>query len=112
MFTPTTRRTGRLAAGAMAGGLLALPLAACTISSENVSCSGTTCTATLTGDSAEAEILGTSLAFGGVQEGRASISVGNASVSCAQGESISAGPLSLTCTTVTDDSVEFTASVG
>jgi hypothetical protein len=33
-------------------------------------------------------------------------------VSCAEGESVSAGPLSLTCTTVTEDSVEFTAKAG
>jgi hypothetical protein len=32
-------------------------------------------------------------------------------VSCAEGESVSAGPLSLQCTTVTDDSVELTASL-
>jgi hypothetical protein len=112
MLTPTTRRPARLAAGALAGALLALPLAACSITSENVSCSGTTCTATLTGDGAQAEVLGTSLAFGGVRDDRATISVGDAGVSCAQGESVSAGPLSLTCTSVTDDAVEFTATVG
>ena len=67
---------------------------------------------TLSGSDAEVEILGTSLSFGGVQDGRASLSVGNASVSCAQGETVSAGPLTLTCTTVETDSVEVTASLG
>jgi hypothetical protein len=38
--------------------------------------------------------------------------VGDASASCAQGESVSAGPLSITCTTVTDNSVEVTAKLG
>jgi hypothetical protein len=108
MASLPTHRTARLT---MAAALLVLPLTACSIGSDNVSCSTSQCTATLTSSSAEAEILGTSLAFGGVQDGRATLSVGNASVSCAQGESVSAGPLALTCTTVTEDSVEITASL-
>ena len=67
---------------------------------------------TLTGSDAQVEILGTTLSFGGVQDGRATLSVGNASVSCTQGETVNAGPLSLTCTTVEADSVELTASLG
>jgi hypothetical protein len=67
---------------------------------------------TLTGEGAEADILGTKLSFGGIQNGRASLSVGGASVSCGEGESVTAGPLQLTCTNVTDDSVELTASLG
>jgi hypothetical protein len=106
------RRPARLASGAVAAALLALPLAACGFNSNNVSCSGTTCTATLSGDGAKASILGTELAFVGTQDGRATLSVGDASVSCAEGESVSAGPLSLTCTTVTADSVEIKASAG
>jgi hypothetical protein len=92
--------------------LLALPLAACSGSSDNVSCSGSTCTATLSGGSAKANILGSTLAFAGTENGRATLSVGKASVSCAQGESVSAGPLTLTCTTVTDQSVQLTARLG
>lgn len=107
-----TPRSLRLVTGTVAAVLLALPLAACSFSSDNVSCSGNQCTATLTGDGAEAKILGTSLGFAGVRDGRASLSVGDASVSCAQGESVSAGPLSLTCTTVTEGSVELTATAG
>ncbi len=103
------RRT-RLAAGAAAGVLLLLPLTAC--SSSNVDCSGTSCTASLSGDDAKASILGNDLAFAGTQDGRATLSVGDASVSCAEGESVSAGPLSITCTSVTDDGVEVTAEVG
>ncbi|WP_448615347.1 hypothetical protein [Modestobacter sp. URMC 112] len=102
-------RTARLTTAAA---LLVLPLTACSVSSDNVDCSGSQCTATLSGNGAEASILGQSLAFGGVQDGRATLSVGDASVSCAQGESVTAGPLSLTCTTVTEDSVEVTASLG
>ena len=104
----STTRTTRLAGGLLAGGLL---LAGCSFTSENVSCSGNRCTVTLTGDGAEAKILGQTLTFGGVQDGRASLSVGGASVSCGEGESVAAGPLQLACSGVTDDSVELTASV-
>lgn len=112
MSFSSTTRTARLAAGLLAGGLTLVPLAGCSFTSHNVSCSGTSCTATLSGAGAEAEILGTTLSFDGVQDGRASLSVGGASVSCGEGESVTAGPLQLTCSSVTDDSVELTASLG
>ena len=108
MASRTAVRTARLTTVAA---LLALPLTACSLGSSGVSCTTSECTATLDSQTAEVELLGTSLAFGGVQDGRATLSVGNASVSCAQGESVAAGPLSLTCTTVTEDSVEITASL-
>jgi hypothetical protein len=101
------RGRARLAA---AGFLLLLPLAAC--SSDNVDCSGTTCTVTLDGKGAKASILGNDLAFAGVENGRATLSVGDASVSCAEGESVSAGPLSITCTKVSDNALELTAKAG
>jgi hypothetical protein len=104
-------RVARLAAGVLAGALALAPLAGCSLSSDNVSCSGSSCTATLSGDGAKAEILGTTLEFAGTQDGRATLGVGDASVSCAEGESISAGPLKVTCTSVTEDAVELTASV-
>ncbi|HEV7870277.1 MAG TPA: hypothetical protein VGO95_03380 [Modestobacter sp.] len=109
MANPLHRRA-RTLAGTAVGALLLLPLAAC--SSDNVSCSGTSCTATLSGDGAKASILGNDLALAGTRDGRATLSVGDTSVSCAEGESVSAGPLSITCTTVTEDSVELTAKVG
>jgi hypothetical protein len=101
-------------AARIAGGLLAgvLALAGCSLSSDNVSCSGTKCTATLNGEGASAEILGTKVEFAGTKDGRATLGVGDASVSCAEGESVSAGPLSVTCTKVGDGSLEITASVG
>jgi hypothetical protein len=101
-------RAARMAAGALAG---ALALAGCSLSSDNVSCSGTKCTATLSGDGASAQILGTKLTLAGTKEGRATLGVGDASVSCTEGQSISAGPLSVTCTSVTDSAVELTASL-
>ena len=101
-------RAARIAAGALAG---ALALTGCSLSSDNVSCSGAKCTATLRGDGASAEILGTKLTFAGTKDGRATLGVGDASISCTEGQSISAGPLSVTCTSVTDSAVELTASV-
>ena len=104
-------RTARLTTGLLAGGLLLAPLAGCSFTSNNVSCTTSSCTATLSGDGAKAEILGTTVTFGGIQDGKASLSVGGASVSCAEGESVAAGPLQLECTSVTDDAVEITASL-
>src|ERR687890_1914185 len=91
MSSTTTTRSARLAAGLLAGGLALLPLAGCSFTSHNVSCSGSSCSVTLTGDGAEAEILGTTLSFDGVQDGRASLSVGGASVTCGEGETVTAG---------------------
>ncbi|UOY00856.1 hypothetical protein [Blastococcus sp. PRF04-17] len=111
MSSTTTTRPARIAAGLVASGLLLVPLTACTFTSNNVSCTTSSCSVTLSGDGAEAEILGTTLTFGGVQDGRASLGVGGTSVSCAEGESVTAGPLELQCSSVTDDSVELTASL-
>jgi hypothetical protein len=47
-----------------------------------------------------------------VQDGRAALSVGGASVSCGEGETVTAGPLQLECSGVSDDSVELTATLG
>ena len=107
----STPRSVRLATGLLAGGLALAPLAGCSVGSENVSCTVSSCTATLSGDGAEAEILGQKVTFGGVQDGKASLGVAGATVSCAEGESIAAGPLQVECTSVTDDAVEITASV-
>ena len=107
----STPRTSRLTTGLLAGGLVLVPLAGCSLSSENVSCTTSSCTATLSGSGASAEILGQTVTFGGVQDGKASLGVGGASVSCAEGESVAAGPLQLECTSVTEDAVEITASL-
>ena len=104
-------RTARLAAGLLAGGLVLAPLAGCSFGSDNLSCTTSSCTATLSGSGAEVDILGTTVTFGGVQDGRASLTAGGASVSCAEGESGGAGPLQLECTSVTDDAVEITATL-
>lgn len=108
MRIPTTSRpVARLAAA----GLAVTALAGCSVSSDAVRCSLDSCSITLSGAGAEVDVLGTTLSFGGVQDGRASFSVAGTSVSCAQGESVAAEPLRLECTSVTEDSVELTASI-
>ena len=103
--------TSRSAAGALAAGLALVSLTGCSITSNNVSCTPSSCSVTLDGEGAEADILGTKLTFGGVQDGRASLGVAGASVSCAEGETVTAGPLDLECTSVTEDAVELTAAL-
>lgn len=110
MSSTTTAR--RLAASLIAAGALLLPLSACSFTSNGVTCSNSECTVTLNGEGAEVDILGTTLSFGGVQDGRAALSVGGASVSCGEGETVTAGPLQLECSSVTDDSVELSATLG
>ena len=109
-MVPTTPTT-RLAAALLAGGLTLVPLAGCSFTSNNLSCSTSSCTVTLDGQGSEVEVLGTTVTLGSVQDGRANISVGGASVSCGQGESVTAGPLALECTSVTGDAVELTATL-
>lgn len=112
MSTTSTSRAGRLTTTALAGALALVPLTGCTLTSDNVSCSGGTCTVTLSGDGAQAEILGTTVSLGGVQDGRASLTVGGTTVSCGQGEAVGAGPLALECSSVDENSVQLTATVG
>ncbi|MGY1707406.1 hypothetical protein ACI79C_22825 [Geodermatophilus sp. SYSU D00697] len=78
----------------------------------DVDCSGNSCSVTLSGDGAEADVLGTRVVLGGVEDGRATVRVGDQDLSCGQGESVSAGPLTLACSTVTEDTVTLTASLG
>ncbi len=109
---PTTTSRSRLAAALLAGGLGLATLAGCSFTSHSLSCSGSSCSVTLKGEDAQVDLLGTSITFGGVQDGRASLQVGSASVSCAEGEAVSAGNLQLECSSIDDDSVELTASLG
>ena len=103
--------TTRAAAGLLAGGLALSALGGCSFSSNGVSCSASSCTATLDGNGAEVEVFGNTVTLGSVQDGRASLEVAGASVSCSEGESVAAGPLSLECTSVTAEAVELTATL-
>jgi hypothetical protein len=78
----------------------------------DLSCSGTTCSLQLSGPGRQADVLGTTVELGSVEGGRATLRVGDRELSCAQGDSVSAGPLKLTCDTVAEDSVTLTASLG
>ena len=111
MAAPTSSRA-RTAAGLLSGALLLLPLAACQVNSDSVSCSGHSCSVTLTGNGATAKVLGSTVGYASTSNGRASVSVAGHSVSCSQGQSVSAGPLTLECSKVTDNSVQLTASLG
>ena len=78
----------------------------------DVDCAGTSCSVTLTGDGARADVLGTPIVLGAVESGRATVRVGDQELACSQGESVSAGPLTLACTTVTEDALTLTAALG
>jgi hypothetical protein len=131
----------RSAAVVLAGGLFLVPLAGCTGDEENtgssvltqaedaaedatsqaedavdaadeaVDCSGDSCTVTVSPDAGEVEVLGTTLSYNGVEDGEATIMVGDETVTCAEGDSVEAGPLTLECTTVSDESVSLTATM-
>lgn len=127
-------RSRRPAAAVLAGGLLLVPLAACTgdeattgasvltsasetvdsalgSAAENVDCSGDSCSVTLDSGSGDVEVLGTTIAYDGFDDGEATIRVGAETVSCAEGDTVSAGPLELECTTVDEDSLTLTATL-
>jgi hypothetical protein len=107
---PSSARTPRILA--IAALLAGLPLAACSAHSSATSCSGLTCAVTLNGSGADVDVLGQHLAFAGTQDGRASVRVGDRSASCTEGQTVSAGPLRLTCSQITADSVRLSASLG
>ena len=75
-----------------------------------VSCSGSTCSVTLAGTGSRAHVLGTTISFGAVDGDQATLRVGGQTVTCTPGEEVTAGSLRLTCTTVADGAVTFTAS--
>jgi hypothetical protein len=97
--------------GGAAGGSSAAGSTGSQGNENSVDCSGMSCSVTLTGDG-QVNVLGNTIRLGAVENGRATLGVGDKSVSCAQGEDVSAGPLTLRCTTVTPDSVTLTASLG
>jgi hypothetical protein len=140
-MTRTSRPGSRTAAGMLAGTLLLFPLAACSDATVDdrgagpttgapadeeeatesatedagspaaIDCAGVSCELTLASGQ-EADVLGTDVSFTSVEGDAATIRVGDDDVSCRQGEEVSAGPLTLECTTVTEDSVTLTARLG
>ena len=75
-----------------------------------VSCSGGTCTVTLGGSGSMAGVLGTTISIRDIDAGRATLRVGDQDVVCVPGQTTAAGRLTLRCTAVTEDTVQFTAS--
>lgn len=129
------------AIGVLAGGLFVLPMTGCsdaTVDGESLpsvtaelpsdapstedvgeavesaveaDCAGMSCELTLaTGQ--EAEVLGTTLSFTGSEDGTATLQADGRSVTCTEGEEISAGPVSVECSAISDDSVTLAASLG
>ncbi len=76
-----------------------------------VSCSGNTCSVTLAGGGSTATVLGTTISFLGVRDGRARLRVGEEDVSCAPGQRVSSGVLTIECTAVGDDGVDLTVTL-
>ena len=108
----TTTRKATLTGTVLAAGMGLLSLTGCSFGNENFSCDTNSCTVTLSGDGAEVDLpIGPTISLGNVENGQASIDVGGARVSCVEGESVSAGGLSLECTSVSDDEVELTATL-
>lgn len=75
-----------------------------------VVCSGTSCSVTLAGAGSSVRVLDTDVAFVGIRDGRAMVRVAGQDVSCVQGQTVTAGALTLTCTSVTSDTVRIDVS--
>jgi hypothetical protein len=56
------------------------------------------------------QIFDTEIAFVGIRDGRATVRVADQEVSCVQGQTLTAGALTLTCTSVTSDTVRIDVS--
>jgi len=50
------------------------------------------------------------MSFVGIRDGRATVRVADQDVSCVQGQTLTAGALTLTCTSVTSDTVRIDVS--
>jgi hypothetical protein len=78
-----------------------------------VACDPHTCTLTLrTTDPQEVEAFGAPLTLEGIQDGVASLLVGDARVECVQNQAVRAGSRTLFCADVRADGVTITAEVG
>lgn len=74
-----------------------------------MSCSGNSCEVTLAGG-ATVHVLGATFSIQEIRDGRATLRFQERSVSGAPGQTVSAGPLTMRFTAVTEDGVSFTAS--
>jgi hypothetical protein len=74
-----------------------------------VSCQGDSCSLVLAGRETRVQVFESTISFVAVREGEATLQVDQQDVTCTEGSDIAAGSLSISCTRVTDDRVEFTA---
>ncbi len=109
-LTSAAQSAGDAAASATASAGAAASSAASEIN-ERVECSGSSCSVTVS-TGADVEVLGTQLSLESVEGDQATVSAGDRTVTCGEGETVSVGPLSLECSDITDDSVTMTASLG
>jgi len=75
-----------------------------------VNCTNGTCTVTMGGSGTTVGIFDTTISFGSISDGRATLRVDDQDVTCAAGQTVTAGSLTLACTDVTADTVSFTAT--
>ena len=73
-----------------------------------VNCINGTCSMTMGGSGTTVGIFDSTIAFGSISAGRATLRVDGQDVSCVKGQTVTAGSLTLTCTDVTADTVSFT----
>ncbi|NEM09005.1 hypothetical protein [Geodermatophilus normandii] len=67
---------------------------------------------TLAGTGSRVRVLGTTISLTDVHDGQAALHVDDQDVTCSEGQSATAGSLTLTCADVTSDSVTVTVSLG
>ncbi|MGY2080481.1 hypothetical protein [Modestobacter sp. SYSU DS0657] len=78
-----------------------------------MNCADGTCSVTLPGDGITVEVLGTPISLGDAQDGTATVGAGeNAEVSCREDQSVTVAGLTLECTTVSEERVVLSVSLG
>jgi hypothetical protein len=75
-----------------------------------VSCSGNFCTMTLGGSGSTGEVFGTTIVLEDIRDGTATVQVGDRSTAVRQGQTVSAGRVSLRCSSVTPATVTLTGT--
>lgn len=105
---PTLRRGGLVAFT----GCAVVASAGCTVTSTSSNCSGLTCEVTLSGEGASTELgaAETPIKLVAIEDGQATIELGDAQGSCSAGETIELAESSVECTNVDDDSVQLTVT--
>jgi hypothetical protein len=76
-----------------------------------VMCSGNACSVTLAAAGSSVRVLDTDIAFVSIRDDRATVRVAGQDVSCVQGQTLTVGTLTLTCTSVTSDTVRIDVSL-